>query len=447
MPPKKKQHKCIENRGKLKKGPDFKSLQKAKDRLTKQVQNRKKELAPHPTENRYQEVREALTAPEAPVIEQTAAHEAYRAQYFSQFKRVVDGADVLLEILDARDPLGCRSKKLEDHITHRGKKLVLLLNKIDLIPMELMNKWLVLLRKEFPTYPFKASNQPNKATIVPIHDGKWRGSDVYGVQELIHVLNGFAGGSTITAGVFGPPNTGKSSVINSLSRRPAAGVGSTPGFTKTMQEIEVTKKIRILDCPGVVYSNGSDITPSMVLRNSVKIELLTDPITPVEFILERVPKEQLVSVYGIGTYSDAEDFLTQIAMKRGRIKKGGEPDLDAVARNILDDWNKGRIRYFTVPPDIDDGIECETEIVAQDGSVMQIGKVMDLDDTEYRNYQVQHVFQVVTKTKKEERQEQDEPSDYSDSEEEPKKISLGRKEAEKLDELASAFEGVSFGDI
>jgi len=437
------------SRKKIKKDPDFNSLQKAKDALTRQQQNRKKEMHVQPTESRYAEIVDGVNAPEVPIIEQTAAREAYRTQYFSQFKKVVDGADVLLEVLDARDPIGCRSKKLEDYILKRGKRIVLVLNKADLIPIEVLNKWLMFLRREFPVIPFKSSSQPNKATYVPLHDGKWRSTDVFGVDGLLKLLNRFAGGSSIVAGVIGAPNVGKSSVINSLSRRNAAGVASTPGFTKTMQEVEVTSRIRILDCPGVVPSSGSEITPSMILRNSIKIELLEDPVAPVSFILEKVPKDQLISVYGIETFGDAHDFLSQLAVKRGKLLKGAEPDIDITARSILDDWNKGRIKYYTIPPTVDDTVECSTELIDQDGIVYPMGKVISFTEDDFKNFQIEHVFQVVSRNNEVQKPHQEDDPEEEDGETttKVKKSAITEKQKNELDSLAKEFQGISFDDF
>ena len=443
-----KQHKGMCTK-KIRKEPDYQSLQRAKDKLTKQILNRKKELAKHSGQERYNEISEALTAPEAPVMEQTAAHEAYRTTYFAQFKKVVDGSDVLIEVLDARDPMGCRSKKLEDYILKRGKRIILLLNKADLVPLEILNKWLTFLRREFPTLPFKSSSQPNKAVKLPAltHEGKYRATDYYGVDELIKCLNRMACGNSITAGVIGPPNAGKSSVINSLSRKDAVGVGSTPGFTKVMQTVQVTSRIKILDCPGVVPSSGSDITPSMVLRNSIKIELLDDPITPVEYILEKVPKEQLVQEYGIETYGNGEDFLTQLAVKRGKLHKGGEPDLTGMARIILDDWNHGRIKYYTVPPVVDDTQVASVELVDEDGTSYNMGQTINLTEEEFRNFQIEHVFQVVPKheqeqIKKEIAEEFGEEEEEKD--EEIKKTALLPEQKAQMDSLAAEFNDLSF---
>ncbi len=65
------------------------------------------------------------------------------------------------QVLDARDPLGCRSARVEQQVLHSGgqKRLVLVLNKIDLVPRDVVQRWLKYLRNEFPTVAFKASTQ------------------------------------------------------------------------------------------------------------------------------------------------------------------------------------------------------------------------------------------------------------------------------------------------
>jgi len=82
--------------------------------------------------------------------------------YYKEFRKVVDAADVVLEVLDARDPMGSRCKEVEEAVmsgSKAGKRLVLVLNKADLVPRENLLAWMKHLRNEYPTIPFKASTQ------------------------------------------------------------------------------------------------------------------------------------------------------------------------------------------------------------------------------------------------------------------------------------------------
>lgn len=59
-----------------------------------------------------------------------------RKAYYREFRKVLENADVILEVLDARDPLGCRTKQIERLIMDAGtdKRIILVLNKIGMCP-------------------------------------------------------------------------------------------------------------------------------------------------------------------------------------------------------------------------------------------------------------------------------------------------------------------------
>jgi len=129
-----------------------------------------------------------------------------------------------------------------------------------------------------------------------------------GAENLLNVLKNYARikghGSAkqlITVGIVGFPNVGKSSVINSLKRSKAAVVGNMPGVTKKMQEINLDKNIVLLDSPGVVLSTN-DQSGSLILRQAIKVEELSDPIRPVDALINRVENDQLLKFYRIGQF-------------------------------------------------------------------------------------------------------------------------------------------------
>jgi nuclear GTP-binding protein len=78
-----------------------------------------------------------------------------------------------------------------------------------------------------------------------------------------------------------------------------------------------------LDCPGIVFSRSTEEkdSASVLLRNCVKVELLEDPVAPVELIVSRCSKEQLMQIYSIPIFNDVQDFLVQVARQRGKLRR------------------------------------------------------------------------------------------------------------------------------
>ena len=98
----------------------------------------------------------------------TGPIELSRKSYYKEFRKVVEASDVIIQVLDARDPLGCRCPQIEELVMAAGnnKRIVLLLNKVDLVPKAIVQSWLKYLRSEFPTVAFKASTQNQKQKLV-----------------------------------------------------------------------------------------------------------------------------------------------------------------------------------------------------------------------------------------------------------------------------------------
>lgn len=77
-------------------------------------------------------------------------------------------------------------------------------------------------------------------------------------------------------------------------------------------------------------------------------------------------------------FSDVQDFLLRIANKRGKLGKGGKPDLKAAARTVLQDWNEGKIPFYTLPPERKEIIS--TEIVSTWGKAFDIQSIIQLEN-------------------------------------------------------------------
>jgi len=284
--------------------------------------------------------------------------------YYKEFRKVVETADVIIEVLDARDPLGCRCREVEKSIldSNATKKIVLLLNKIDLVPKKNVEAWIKYLSGEYPTVAFKAATQTQKDTLaqckIPLKHLKNQiisnTTQCVGAGSLFKLISNYCKvrdqETPIVVGVVGYPNVGKRSVINSLRKAKSSGVGST-SFIKSMKDVVICKNIKVLDSPGIVMATGDgNNEASVVLRNCVKVEALTDSKPAVEEIINRCNNEQLMMKYNIESFSDVDQFLMLIAKRYGKLKKGGRPNINQAAKQVLNDWNSGKISYYTHPP-------------------------------------------------------------------------------------------------
>ncbi|KAJ6820717.1 guanine nucleotide-binding protein-like NSN1 [Iris pallida] len=313
-------------------------------------------------------------------------HDHSERTFYKELVKVIEASDVILEVLDARDPLGTRCVDMEKMIfkSDPNKRLVLLLNKIDLVPREAVEKWLNYLRGELPVVAFKCSTQEQRSNLGWKSTSKatktsnlLQTSDCLGAETLIKLLKNYSRSRelkvSVTVGIVGLPNVGKSSLINSLKRSHVVNVGATPGLTRSMQEIHLDKHVKLLDCPGVVMVKSGDSDASIALRNCKRIEKLDDVVSPVKEILKLCPADKLISLYKLPSFSTVDDFLQKVATTRGKLKKGGIVDTEAAARIVLHDWNEGKIPYYTLPPTREQ-VDLETTIVSE------FGKEFDIDE-------------------------------------------------------------------
>jgi len=323
-----------------------------------------------------------------PKTEVATPQDNSRRAFYKEFMKVIEASDVIIQVLDARDPLGSRCVDVERMVHKAGplKRIVLLLNKIDLVPREVVEQWLKYLREELPTVAFKCNTQQQRTNLGRKTFAKatenveaLQSSDCLGAETLLQLLKNYSRNqklkTAVTVGVVGFPNVGKSSLINSLKRTRVASVGATPGVTKAMQEIHLDKHVKLLDCPGIVFAAAGDNEASATLRNCTKIEKLADPVTPVKEILRLCPAEKLMSIYKIPKFGNVDEFLMNVANVRGKLKKGGVVDSPAAARIVLHDWNEGKVPYFTTPPAREISEHAESTIVSDWGKEFDVEAV------------------------------------------------------------------------
>ncbi|SPO24912.1 related to NOG2 - GTPase involved in ribosomal large subunit-nucleus export [Ustilago trichophora] len=257
---------------------------------------------------------------------------------WGELYKVIDSSDVIIHVLDARDPMGTRCRSVEKHIRDEKphKHLVFLLNKVDLVPTWVTARWVKILSKEYPTIAFHASI-----------------NNSFGKGSLIQLLRQFSvlhsDKKQISVGFVGYPNTGKSSIINTLKKKKVCNVAPIPGETKVWQYISLMRRIYLIDCPGIVPVSAHDSETGTVLKGVVRVENLETPAEHIPALLSRVKPEYIRRTYNLEKWTNSEDFLGQIAKRMGKLLKGGEADCETVAKMVLNDWIRGKIPFFVAP--------------------------------------------------------------------------------------------------
>lgn len=147
--------------------------------------------------------------------------------------------------------------------------------------------------------------------------------------------------------ILGIPNVGKSTLINTLSKKRKAAVENKPGKTRAQQLIRVSEKIYIVDTPGILEPNYEDkeVIAKLAILGSVKFDILplvalTDHF--LNFLREKYPSS-LTSFYDIDISGTEESVFLNIAKKRNYLLKGGLYDSIRARKNLIDEFRKGTL--------------------------------------------------------------------------------------------------------
>ena len=241
-----------------------------------------------------------------------------------KFWKAVKEADIVLEVLDARDPMAYRLPIIENQLMRLGKKVILVINKADLVPQKVLEGWKRCFEREYPTIYISARYRLGTRKL----------------RELIYKTAG-KDSPIIKVAVIGYPNVGKSSIINILKGHHSAQTGAKPGLTRHIQVIR-RGRLRVIDTPGVFPYEDAD---TLVYKGAIRVEILDDPVSHAIELIKRLKENRhdvLEKTYGF----DADDpikFLEELARKRGKLLRGGLPDIKEAARIVLRDWQNGKI--------------------------------------------------------------------------------------------------------
>jgi len=299
--------------------------------------------------------------------------------FWRQLWKIVELSDVVVQVVDARDPLFYASHDLATYVDEVGKGAktsVLLLNKADYLSPEQRALWANYFREsDMKTLFFSATDLHDKLA----DDGDKVTAPDFNTASIVeppNVLMAFKslmpaeveGG--VTVGFVGYPNVGKSSTINRFLENRRLQVSATPGKTKHYQThvLGGGAGVTLVDGPGLVIPSLHMTKPEMVLSGILPIDNLTEVMPCISQLLStRTPFAQVVRHYGIMQsclskgFKDSAQFnnresqqvLSALGLMRGFMKPGGVPDESRAARLILKDFVTGKLLFCKAPPNVE----------------------------------------------------------------------------------------------
>lgn len=256
---------------------------------------------------------------------------------FMPLQPLLASAEVCLIVLDARDPTACRSAALEKALLECGKLPVLVLNKSELVPTEVMEVNLATLCVQLPTLPFSA--------ILPEHA-------VTGAAALGTLIEAFrahrGGDAPVRVGVVGFDHVGKRSLLRAL-----ISVNSS------------TKSAEYLRKPARLHPLSPSIGQNDVMLRKCVVEAIPQPELFVGKVLERCSKRALLRHFQIASFDGEEGFLRSFAARMQQLQAAAAPPRPAPTKEskaaaaavVVDDnrgsavavlkyWNMARMPFF-----------------------------------------------------------------------------------------------------
>lgn len=333
-----------------------------------------------------------------------------------QLWRVLEMCDILLLIVDVRFAGMMFPPSLYEYIQEKGKAMIVVLNKVDLVPAAAVASWREYLLSRYPelriayftscpAYNLRGATSDKTGLQIRRRKGRQR-MCAEGATQILEAckeivnrevdLNswekkikeesslefeedeGAEVGETIvekcdttfysherykngvvTVGCVGQPNVGKSSLINALMGKKVVSVSRTPGHTKHFQTIYLTPQVRLCDCPGLVFPSKVP-RPIQILMGSYPIAQLREPYTTIRYIAERLDLPKLLRIdhpENDDTWSP-RDVCDGWAKKRGFLTaKAGRLDTYRAANSLLRMALDGKICLWIRPPGFADNKE------------------------------------------------------------------------------------------
>ena len=262
-----------------------------------------------------------------------------------EIREKINLIDIIYEVIEARMPISSKIKDIDDLI--KDKPRILIMTKYDLCDKLETDKFISYYEGlGYKVVPVDLTNNKNVKKILDLSDSVSKELNEKRKSKGLKPRN-------LRALIIGIPNVGKSTLINRLVGKKAAGVGNKPGFTKSLSWIRINKDIDLLDSPGILWPKLENQEEARILAifSSIKEEILNkeDLALFTIDILTKLYKDKLESRYNIKVDNMTNlEIMEEIAKKRGCITKGNIIDYERTSITILNDIKNNAFKEITL---------------------------------------------------------------------------------------------------
>lgn len=252
--------------------------------------------------------------------------------------------DVVIELLDSRAPLSSINEQLQN--VAQGKKKLVVLTKPDLADPKQTELWRNKLSSQFDELLVLDLTKPNAQNEIAkavnrLGKAKHQKDIARGMKP-----------QPIRAMILGIPNVGKSSLINRIAGRRAAGVQNKPGYTRGEQWIKVNNDFLLLDTPGVLPMNYENKKKALnlALLGAIREDILPkeDLVSGLlEFLSKNYPNS-LKDRFNIETITTNEEVLKSICDVRKLLDSNGQDDIERAQTLLLKEFKDGLLGRITL---------------------------------------------------------------------------------------------------
>lgn len=267
------------------------------------------------------------------LIQWFPGHMSKTMREITENAKLIDG---VIYVLDARAPFSCINFKLNS--VFETKPIVYAVNKSDLIEKADENRIFALFKEKNITAKFIVGT--DKKAV----------SSVFGLlkEKLADKIerNKLKGNRPLRIMVIGVPNTGKSTLINSLCGQKRANTGDKAGVTKRTQWLKING-LELMDTPGTMPPSfeNQEIAKKLAYIGCINDDILDKEEICLELIrsLKEICPEKLSEKYKVNFELQPLEIYEEICQKRGFLSRGGQYDYERCASSLIDDFRKGRI--------------------------------------------------------------------------------------------------------